>query len=251
MSSIAFFTVGYGALFLLFTSGQSIPILSNEDAAKIIQRDASTMSVLADSIGNLSVIRQDALKPKPNYGKGEITTSDFAEIQILAKLGVVNISRPQDLSRQFTNWNDWFATTQQGVATRLTVSATRDINKYTQCSEGQRTWVAKTFAYGEQSFVCFPVGELSIERIVSNEARVVAADHYAIVMGTYALELTPLMRSFFSLAGQQPTNKKKFMAALKFDPFEGSWVIRALDQADREQEFKTQNVNALLTNGNH
>lgn len=233
-------------LFLALANGQSKPTISNEEAAKIVRRDIETMNIMADPIGKLSVIRQSPVKPKADYSQGEINPSDFKELQLLAKLGVVKISQSQDLSKEFTNWNDWFAMTQQGVAVRIAVTRTPAIKDYPQCSSSQRTWVEKNFNLGKQDFVCFPVGELTVDKIVSNEIRTVGADHYAIVMGTYSQELTPAMKSFFALAGQTPASQKKFVTALKFDPFTDGWVIKALDQADRQQEFKTENVNRLL-----
>ena len=233
----------FALLLASYGCGQEQYALSDSQAKDLFEKIWATQFQVLP-LGQLSAIGGPAASLRqPNRQQGEVSQEDLSRIRVLDQMGVVKLTVLQDLSKGFTNWNDWMALTQSGIQIRFAVAPTAQA-KALQCSAGQRALVAKI--YGNREGLCVLPGVATVERIVSNEARVIGADHYRVVMGNHTWESTPIVAEVERREGKQQSRERKFMVALKYDPFSSEWKTVAIDLADHDKEFSTHSVSTLL-----
>jgi hypothetical protein len=216
--------------------------LSNSQAKKRIEQ-IWREGVIVIPVGRLSAVREAMGGRPPDRSKGEVSLTEFQNLRIWEQIGVVKIAEVHDLSKGFNGWNDWFALTQSGTQVRF-VSSEGPRAAELHCTESQRTRIGR--GWGQTSVLCIPDGAASVDRIVQNDLHPIGADHYRAIIGTHTWTPSPMMAEYFKKTGQEPKRERKFMAALKFDPFASVWDLVTADIASRDSEFQTHTVTNLL-----
>jgi hypothetical protein len=216
--------------------------LSDSTAGKLIERTWNG-GVLIVPVGRLTSVGNIINSRQPDRTKGEVSQSEFQSLRVWQQLGFIKISEVHDLSKGFSGWNDFFALTQNGVQTRFVVAEGSKASQI-PCSDDQRMKFGR--AWGQTRLLCVPDGEARVEKIVQNEVHLIGADHYRAIMGMHTWTPSPIMSEYLARTGQASKRERKFMVALKHDPFSGDWNLVAVDLADRDSEFPTNSVTSLL-----
>jgi hypothetical protein len=242
-----------GLLFFSFTGCAGKLALSDREAAQQIQeywhRNPWFKTALLIPLGRVTVLRDEGMfnLQKADHSKREITLSELKELKDWEDVGVLKVTVNEDLSKSFTNWNDWLALTQKGVQLRVVISeGTR--GHELGCTPSQQAYASRS--YGNSAGVCVPLGAYTgVKSIVKNELHSVGIDHYRVILGTSTWKRTSL-----SIKKDYPRAPKtenfdtncKFIVALKHDPFTGKWNAVAQDVGDEGVDFYTHNVNKLI-----
>jgi hypothetical protein len=232
-------------LFACCCCGQTSQTLSDGEAKIRIEKYWEAGDLLMFPLGQLTVIGGLGVSPdrKIAESKRELDRGGFVSMQIFEQMGIVAISQQEDLTKRFTTWENWLSMTQNGVQARIIAKPGPQAGAC-HCDEQQQAAAMKV--YGDTNVLCISKGHATIEKIVQNEARTVGVDHYRAVLGTHVWTASPIMQEFYRRAGQPQKAERKFMAALKYDPFDSEWHVVAQDIADRDATFLTRNVNDLL-----
>lgn len=85
-----------------------------------------------------------------------------------------------------------------------------------------------------------------MDEIVKNEARQKGIDNYRIIMATYTVKWTPEFKDAMEMIGRKLSEKRKVTMLIKFDPFSSAWKNVAIDLANRDEDFSTNNVSRAL-----
>jgi hypothetical protein len=216
--------------------------LSDSAAKKLIERTWNG-GVLVIPVGRLTSVGNLINSRQPDRSKGEVSQAELQSLRVWEQLGFLKISEVHDLSKGFSGWNDFFALSQNGVQTRF-VAAEGPKAPQIPCSDDQRLKYGTT--WGQTRLLCVPDGEARVERIVQNELHPIGADHYRAIMGTHTWTPSQIMSEYLAKTGQTSKPERKFMVALKHDPFSGDWKPVAVDIADRDAEFQSNGVTSLL-----
>jgi hypothetical protein len=123
---------------------------------------------------------------RPDASKGEDAISELPLYRAFAAKGLLTITAERDLTSRFSGWNDWLQLTQSGV--RLTA-------RITLTEKGRQTGEVRKVGDVEELFL--RLGEAKIEDIVANDALVLGADRYRIVLGTHTFVPAPARKATF------------------------------------------------------
>jgi len=165
------------------------------------------------------------------YADGTALLTHYPCYQAAAQAGLLTLSDERDLTRNFGNWNDFWALTQNGINRLATTTLTDDgKSKATIIKAGGREFAAIQF------------GTYTVERIVSNEPLDSKTDRYRVVLGTHVFDLRPEMKQLWIDCGHQAHTDRRFRVLVKYDPFDSRWKYQVSDVEARERDFSTNNV---------
>lgn len=226
-----------------FSACKTDPLALSDSSAKQIIERTWRDGVLIIPFGRLTSVGNLIDSRQPDRSKGEISQAEFQTLRIWEQIGLIKISDVHDLSKGFSGWSDLFALSQNGVQTRFVVTEGPKASQV-RCSDDQRKKYGK--AWGQVGVLCVPDGEATVEKIVQNELHSIGADHYRAIKGTHKWTPSRTMSEYSERTRQTSKRERKFMVALKHDPFSEEWKFVAVDIADRDSEFRTSAVTSLL-----
>jgi len=159
---------------------------------------------------------------------------------LLQRSGVLRLNQDRDLSKQSFSWENFGTLSQQGIR-RIFVAQLLLPYANLRCNPEQMK-ALKLPASGD--WACLPQGSGKVERIIRNEPREIGVDKYQVVFGTHRWKWDdPLWLKL----GLKAPEERKFRALLKYDAFVQKWSLAAVDYADRDQDFTTDNVGKFVT----
>lgn len=198
--------------------------------------------------GPVTVVTDDFPRDVRN---SRIPTAEFNQYKAWEKLGILHIETAQDLTGKFAGWKDWNALTQEGVRTRVYVTATEKgwlfiswPNKGLDANWAKE--LAAKLSKEQRSSLTTTTGVKRVTRIVRNEQKKTGADEYRVVMGLYSAQWRPEVVQHRLLLGTKLAEKRKFIVLLKHDPFASTWKAIAADHANENEEFHSKNVDSTL-----
>lgn len=104
-------------------------------------------------------------------------------------------------------------------------------------------------ASGNKETNCIKVlhGTFSVTDIVKNEQKNDGVTEYRVVMLKYHAKWTAEMLAWAQVFGASIKEKRKAMVLLKYDPFASKWTLRAIDIANEDEEFTTEEVSSIIS----
>ncbi len=201
--------------------------LSNQLAGETIQSHLDKCRLIAPMRGNFNVVGGSF-----DWSKGTISPSNYNAITNLSQAGLITLAVDRDYENYKKggsfSWDQWQQQTQGAVIAKISLSPTKTGLEFQ--SLGNPEWLQ------------LPMGSFKVSDILQNEKREKGVNTYRIVMAKYNADWNPLFKKFMELSGQKAETKRKAMALLKWDMFNSTWIAIALDIADADQEFSTNNV---------
>ena len=95
--------------------------------------------------------------------------------------------------------------------------------------------------------VCVKLGTAGVKQVVRNEEVRKGLDVFRIVMAIYEMKWTPEHRLLVEMwHGRTPSENRKVIALLKYDPFQSKWEMVTSDAANLDEEFETNKVTTEL-----
>lgn len=173
---------------------------------------------------------------RPDASKGEDALSELPLYRAFAAKGLLKITAERDLTSRFSGWNDWFELTQSGV---------RRTARITLTEKGRQTGEVRKVGDVEELFL--RLGEAKIEDIVANDALVLGADRYRVVLGTHTFDIPEdVAAAYVQARNDRLGRERRFKALLKYDPFEKEWKFLGADLGPRTGVFETDHVDTAL-----
>lgn len=220
-------------LALLLASGISLAAegkqLSDSEAKTVIEQGWSSGGFRV-YLGDFQVV--DA---RPDLSKRRMAISEFKSYESWQDLGLIRITVNKELSKNFTGWDDWNRLFGEGVQMDAQIQATKE-GAHMQVDQSGRG----------PSYLLIPSGTTTVEKIVRNEPIKIGVDDYRVVMGLHTTNHTQEAKYYLRKINAPSAAEGKFQVLLKFDPFGSTWKILVKDIADRDKEFRTNNVNAFV-----
>jgi hypothetical protein len=195
-------------------------------------------------LGAFDVINatQTSLGQKTDIKKRTIDSQYYAYLRGWEKAGVVNVlldKKYEDFKSGKTfSWGNFSQMGAEGIQSKIVVQLTE---------KGQRI-AGDNGSYKTNGFVNVSEGTFTINDVVKNEEKNDGVDEYRVLMLKYNAAWTPEYLTVAQTFGTALKEKRKAMILLKYDPFAKKWVIRALDIANEDEDFKTQNVSSSVRN---
>ena len=227
-------------MFSLCTRAIAAPSMSDGEAKSLtensLKQEAGQTWDAAVPLGTFTVVKQGAESIQDG---GTIRLEFYESILGFEKIGVVTVTKDQKYENykkgnEFS-WNQWNQQTQQGVTAKITVKPTELGWTYPNCGyNGNNTWLV------------FPPGEFSVTSIAKNEERKKGVDDYRLVMVAFSVDWNPLVSRHQEVMGRPHSKNRKAIVLFKWDPFTSKWVYVASDQANANEEFKTNYVTNTL-----
>jgi hypothetical protein len=217
--------------------------LSDSEAKTIVQ-DAFASGRDTIYLGVFNVINdtQTSLGQKADIKNRTIDSQYYTYLKGWEKAGVVNIildKQYEDFkSGKNFSWGNFLQSGTEGIQSKIVVQLTE---------KGERI-AGDNGSYKTNGFVKVSEGTFTIKDVVKNEEKNDGVDECRVLMLTYNAAWTPEYLTVAQAFGTILKEQRKAMILLKYDPFAKKWEIRALDIANADGDFTTQNVSLSVRN---
>lgn len=206
------------------------PSLTDKEAKAFLEKLWSTAGVLI-KLGSISVVASET-----NIAKNRISEENYKMYQAFGKLGIIRISIVKEYLDEKSDVNDFIAAAAGSMRKEIFVEKTN----------AGETLAKRGGLQQKDGWLVIKAGIYRVDEIVKNEARQKGVDNYRIIMATYTAKWTPEFKDAMEMTGLKLSEKRKMAMLIKFDPFSSTWKNVAIDLANREEDFSTNNVSRAL-----
>ena len=211
--------------------------LTDRDIKSLLETEWNGVSnTVPVPLGNFAVLGGLLGSPNVDASKGTISSDTYKYLIAWQKVGLVTVRHDQQYEnfrsgRNFS-WDQFAELTQKNVQTKIAVTPTEHGRQYLKS--------------GSMDKLEIPPGKFRITKIMKNEEHKKGVNEYRLIMATYDAEWSPEYKAFSELMGNKIDQKRKVINLRKFDPFESKWKHYAEDDANANEEFKSDNVARAL-----
>ena len=210
---------------------RAVVALGNADARKVLEDEHAQQSIFHLQVGRMAVVGKDAAY------RGADATGErrFNELRAWSHVGLVSIKADPDwvTFEQGRGDRELHNQKKEGVIRRIIVEATP------KAKEFRDPKVAGQYN--------IPMGNLVIDRIEENIARVFGADEYRVITFSGRIDFLPVTAEYFTqFFARKITQEGRAIYLMKFEPATRSWTRIAADWADEKGSFKSSNVQRKL-----
>jgi murein DD-endopeptidase MepM/ murein hydrolase activator NlpD len=206
--------------------------LSNADATAVIEEAWNASYIYAPMMGSYNVAESSA----GSDGQGFLTPSHYRYIKALSDAGLITIERDQQYENykkgDSFSWDNFFEQSQHGLMARIILRPTE---------------LGQSFADPqERGLLRLPEGVFRITQIVQNEPRNLGVDEFAMLKFKYDADWNVHFQKYLANNGVRVDRQRKAIVLLRWDDFEGTWILVAQDVANLSDDFATDTVNNWL-----
>ena len=215
-------------LALACTPPQPGEIFSDSEAKTAIEKFLRANQI------NLPVGRWDVVRERVDFGKRRISWEHYKFCRAFVKSGILRFTREREIAGTYATLEkiDRYL---QGVEKEVEIEITPLGMKLMPIPHPT-----------DKDSLIFSPGIYSVGEILQNEAVNKPPDRYRVVVGTHQVEVQPEIAEALRELGLPNSAERKFKVLLKFDAVKNTWQVVAIDEQDKDEEFRTDNVASYL-----
>jgi hypothetical protein len=206
--------------------------LSNSAAQKILD-EAWGDQYHYILLGNVAVVAD-----RDDIDHNRISSIEFKAVQAWAKAGLIDLKVRDVTVENFGVTNQFGELILNGVLKLIEVTPTQE-GAALQASSELKVPLDSRFLYAR-------LYRTAVSGIVENQEIKKDAELYRVVKGTVSTTWNAAGAKVYAAWGQDMPPQQRFIALLKFDPFEKAWKLSTYDAANGDGKFDSDNVGAAL-----